>query len=80
MAGWTRIQTIDKVRHWKESEKKIVFTNGCFDILHAGHIHLLKEAKNLGDRLLIGLNSDQSIQNLKGPDRPLNPEDARASV
>ena len=80
MAGWTRIQTIDKVRHWKESEKKIVFTNGCFDILHAGHIHLLREAKNLGDRLLIGLNSDQSVQNLKGPDRPFNPEDARASV
>jgi len=80
MAGWIRIQAIDKVRHWKESGKKIVFTNGCFDILHAGHIHLLKEAKNLGDRLLIGLNSDQSVQNLKGPDRPLNTEDARASV
>ena len=80
MAGWTRIQTIDKVRHWKESGEKIVFTNGCFDILHAGHIHLLTEAKNLGDRLLIGLNSDQSVQNLKGPDRPLNPEYARASV
>ena len=80
MAGWTRIQTIDKVRHWKESGKKIVFTNGCFDILHAGHIHLLKEAKNLGDRLFIGLNSDQSVQNLKGPDRPINPEDARVSI
>ena len=80
MAGWNRIQAIDKVRHWKESGEKIVFTNGCFDILHAGHIHLLKEAKNLGDRLLIGLNSDQSVQNLKGPDRPLNPEYARASV
>ena len=80
MAGWTRIQTIDKVRHWKESGEKIVFTNGCFDIIHAGHIHLLTEAKNLGDRLLIGLNSDQSVQNLKGPDRPFNTEDARASV
>ena len=80
MAGWTRIQTIDKVRHWKESGEKIVFTNGCFDILHAGHIHLLTEAKNLGDRLFIGLNSDQSVQNLKGPDRPFNTEDARASV
>ena len=80
MAGWTRIHAIDKVQHWKESGKKIVFTNGCFDILHAGHVHLLTEAKNLGDRLLIGLNSDQSVQNLKGPDRPLNTEDARASV
>ena len=80
MAGWTRIQAIDKVRRWKESGEKIVFTNGCFDILHAGHIHLLTEAKNLGDRLFIGLNSDQSVQNLKGPDRPFNTEDARASV
>ena len=80
MAGWTRIQTIDKVRHWKESGEKIVFTNGCFDILHAGDIHLLTEAKSLGDRLLIGLNSDQSIQNLKGLDRPLNPVDVRALV
>ena len=80
MAGWTRIQTIDKVRRWKESGEKIVFTNGCFDIFHAGHIHLLTGAKNLGDRLFIGLNSDQSVQNLKGPDRPFNTEDARASV
>jgi len=80
MAGWTRIQTIDKVRRWKESGKKIVFTNGCFDIFHAGHIHLLTGAKNLGDRLFIGLNSDQSVQNLKGPDRPINPEDARVSI
>ena len=80
MDRWNRIQTIDKVRHWKELGEKIVFTNGCFDILHAGHIHLLREAKNLGDRLLIGLNSDQSVQNLKGPDRPFNTEDARASV
>ena len=80
MDRWKRIQTIDKVRHWKELGEKIVFTNGCFDILHAGHIHLLREAKNLGDRLLIGLNSDQSVRNLKGPGRPLNPEDARASV
>ncbi len=80
MAGWTRIQTIDKVRHWKESGEKIVFTNGCFDILHSGHIYLLREAKNLGDRLLIGLNSNQSVQNLKGPVRPFNPEDTRATV
>ena len=80
MAGWTRIQTIDKVRHWKESGEKIVFTNGCFDIIHSGHIYLLREAKNLGDRLLIGLNSNQSVQNLKGPVRPFNPEDTRATV
>ncbi len=80
MTGWNRIQVIDTVRNWKESGKKIVFTNGCFDILHAGHIHYLKEAKKLGDRLLIGLNSDQSVRNLKGPDRPLNHEEARVSV
>ena len=80
MTGWNRIQVIDTVRNWKESGKKIVFTNGCFDILHAGHIHYLKEAKKLGDRLLIGLNSDQSVRNLKGPDRPFNHEEARVSV
>lgn len=52
--------------------KKTVFTNGCFDILHAGHLHLLKNAKELGDKLIVGLNSDQSIRKLKGKDRPVN--------
>lgn len=54
--------------------KKIVFTNGCFDILHRGHVAYLNEARALGDLLFIGLNSDSSVQKLKGPDRPINNE------
>ena len=50
----------------------IVFTNGCFDIIHAGHIHLLKQAKSMGDKLIVGLNSDLSVKRLKGPSRPVN--------
>lgn len=54
--------------------KKIVFTNGCFDILHLGHVEYLNEARALGDVLIIGLNSDESVKKLKGPDRPINNE------
>ena len=57
--------------------KKIVFTNGCFDILHPGHVAYLNEAKSLGDLLFIGLNSDQSVKRLKGPERPVNDEESR---
>lgn len=57
----------------KESKnKKIVFTNGCFDILHRGHVAYLNEAKALGDLLVVGLNSDDSVKRLKGPERPIN--------
>ncbi|HUV36542.1 MAG TPA: D-glycero-beta-D-manno-heptose 1-phosphate adenylyltransferase [Patescibacteria group bacterium] len=58
--------------------KRIVFTNGCFDILHRGHVALLLEAKRLGDVLVVGINSDQSMHRLKGPSRPLVNEDDRA--
>lgn len=57
--------------------KKVVFTNGCFDILHRGHLMYLNEARALGDELIIGLNSDQSVKRLKGEDRPVNGEDDR---
>ncbi len=57
--------------------KKIVFTNGCFDILHRGHLSYLNEAKKLGDLLFIGLNSDKSVRKLKGPQRPVNNEEDR---
>jgi D-beta-D-heptose 7-phosphate kinase/D-beta-D-heptose 1-phosphate adenosyltransferase len=57
---------------FRKSGKKIVFTNGCFDILHAGHISYLKKAKKLGDILIIGVNSDSSVKSLKGPQRPIN--------
>lgn len=59
------------------SGKKIVFTNGCFDILHRGHLKYLNEAKKLGDILIIGLNSDNSVKRLKGEDRPVNSEGDR---
>jgi rfaE bifunctional protein nucleotidyltransferase chain/domain len=60
--------------------KKIVFTNGCFDILHRGHIEYLTKAKEFGDVLIVGLNSDTSVKRLKGKDRPINPESDRARI
>lgn len=60
--------------------KKIVFTNGCFDILHKGHVTYLNEAKKLGDLLVVGLNSDASVKRLKGPERPINNEKDRQFV
>jgi len=60
--------------------KKVVFTNGCFDILHAGHVRYLAAARALGDRLIVGLNSDRSVKGLKGPGRPINSEGDRAEV
>ena len=60
--------------------KRVVFTNGCFDILHVGHIRYLEEASKLGDVLIVGLNSDESVRRLKGPDRPINNEHDRADV
>ena len=60
--------------------KKIVFTNGCFDILHAGHVRYLTEAKKFGDILIVGLNSDASVKKLKGNSRPINSEQDRAEV
>lgn len=61
-------------------KRKIVFTNGCFDILHRGHITYLAKARQLGDLLVVGLNSDASVRRLKGPQRPVNDEMARAQV
>jgi len=65
---------------WKVKGHKIVFTNGCFDILHPGHIHLLLEAAAQGDRLILGLNTDASVKRLKGAGRPVNDEQSRALV
>ncbi len=64
----------------KADGKTIVFTNGCFDILHAGHVRYLKAARELGDCLILGLNSDGSVRALKGPTRPINNQDDRAEV
>lgn len=64
----------------KKEGKKIVFTNGCFDILHPGHIKILMTAKNKGDILIVGLNSDSSVHKIKGPKRPILKEKARAKI
>ncbi len=64
----------------KLHQQKIVFTNGCFDVLHFGHVHYLLEARKLGDILVVGLNSDDSVRRLKGPARPINGEKERAFV
>jgi D-beta-D-heptose 7-phosphate kinase/D-beta-D-heptose 1-phosphate adenosyltransferase len=60
--------------------KKVVFTNGCFDLLHAGHVRYLQEARAQGDLLVLGLNSDASVRGLKGPTRPIQHEDDRATI
>lgn len=68
------------VKRAKEHNQRVVFTNGCFDILHVGHVKYLQEAKSFGDILIVGLNSDASVRELKGPTRPVNTEDDRAYI
>lgn len=68
------------VAYWRFLEQKIVFTNGCFDLLHLGHITYLEEAAKLGDVLVVGLNSDESVRRLKGPSRPVLPQQERARL
>ncbi|MEO5909648.1 MAG: D-glycero-beta-D-manno-heptose 1-phosphate adenylyltransferase [Pelobium sp.] len=65
---------------WKEHHEKVVFTNGCFDIMHLGHVDYLSKAADLGNKLIVGLNSDSSTRTLKGPHRPINDEKSRAGV
>jgi D-glycero-beta-D-manno-heptose 1-phosphate adenylyltransferase len=64
----------ESVKDWQSNDYKIVFTNGCFDLLHYGHIHYLAEARDLGDKLIVGLNSAASVRRLKGINRPINDE------
>ena len=66
--------------YWRFKDKKIVFTNGCFDILHRGHVDYLARAASLGEVLIIGLNSDSSVQHIKGSNRPLQDEQSRALI
>jgi rfaE bifunctional protein nucleotidyltransferase chain/domain len=65
---------------WRRTRRKIVFTNGCFDLLHRGHIDVLSKASDLGNKLVIGLNSDNSVRRLKGPTRPIQDEYSRALI
>lgn len=73
---WT--SALQRVKEWKAANEKVVFTNGCFDLLHLGHLKYLAEAADLGQRLIIGLNSDSSVRILKGPSRPVKEEYERA--
>ncbi len=76
--------TRDELAHFaanlRAEGKRVVFTNGVFDILHVGHVRYLQQARALGDALLVGINSDASVRRLKGPTRPINTEDERAEV
>jgi D-glycero-beta-D-manno-heptose 1-phosphate adenylyltransferase len=68
------------VKSWQAKGEKVVFTNGCFDLLHLGHVDYLEKARNLGDRLVIGLNTDDSVSRFKGPERPLQDQTSRARI
>ncbi|WP_420388216.1 D-glycero-beta-D-manno-heptose 1-phosphate adenylyltransferase [Roseivirga sp.] len=69
-----------QIKEWQSQGNKVVFTNGCFDILHLGHIDYLEKAAAMGDKLVVGLNSDDSVRELKGPERPVNKEYARSRM
>lgn len=77
---YTREQLVAARLEWKRAGKIVVFTNGCYDILHPGHIRLLESARSLGDILILALNTDASVQRLKGPSRPLISEKERAEL
>lgn len=77
---FSRDELIHARAEWKRAGKTVVFTNGCYDVLHPGHIRLLEQARSLGDVLILALNSDASVARLKGPSRPLIPERDRAAL
>lgn len=70
----------EQVQQWKTQGKKIAFTNGCFDLLHLGHVDYLEKARALGDKLILGLNSDSSVSRFKGQNRPIQNQNSRARV
>ncbi|MGH9720431.1 MAG: adenylyltransferase/cytidyltransferase family protein [Bryobacteraceae bacterium] len=76
----SRREIVELRRAWRRDGRKVVFTNGCYDLLHPGHTRLLEEARGLGDALILALNSDASVARMKGPSRPLIPERDRAEV
>ena len=76
----TWAQAASRVAAWQTAGRRVVFTNGCFDLLHPGHIRLLEQARDAGDRLVVGLNSDASVRRLKGPTRPVNSDADRCTV
>lgn len=76
----TREELKRRVVHWRAAGEKITLANGCFDLLHVGHIRYLRAAKQLGGRLIVAINSDHSVHNLKGEGRPLMPAEERAEI
>ena len=77
---FTRPALVEQRAIWRKEGKRVVFTNGCYDILHPGHIRLLESARSLGEVLILALNTDASVQRLKGPSRPILSEQTRAAV
>jgi rfaE bifunctional protein nucleotidyltransferase chain/domain len=77
---YTRAELLNERAQWKHQGRRVVFTNGCYDLLHPGHIRLLEQARSLGDLLVLALNSDASVRRMKGPTRPLIAEDERAEM
>ena len=79
-----KVKSLDELKRIatqaRQSGKSVVFTNGCFDLLHRGHLHVLREAKALGDILVVAINSDRSVKAIKGPSRPVFPEADRAEL
>jgi D-glycero-beta-D-manno-heptose 1-phosphate adenylyltransferase len=76
----TRQQLRERVQQWREAGKQIILTNGCFDLLHVGHVRYLHGAKELGGKLVVAINSDSSVHVIKGPTRPVMPENERAEI
>lgn len=77
---FSREALVERRRRWKQTGKRVVFTNGCFDLLHPAHIRLLEKARALGDVLVVGINSDASVRQFKGKGRPILPQAERAEV
>ncbi|MBI4161230.1 MAG: D-glycero-beta-D-manno-heptose 1-phosphate adenylyltransferase [Acidobacteria bacterium] len=84
MAGGGRVVSLEAAAaaaaEARRTGKRVVFTNGCFDLIHAGHLHCLEEARRAGDLLIVGMNGDASVRRLKGPGRPLLPQEERVEV
>ncbi len=80
MSLLTAAEAAEKRNKKRQEGETVVFTNGCFDLLHSGHLHLFQQARQQGDYLVVGLNSDESVQRLKGKSRPLQPAEERAEL
>ena len=75
-----REELLELREKWRGEGVKVVFTNGCYDLLHPGHVRVIERSRALGDRLIVAINSDRSVRDLKGPSRPILPEDERAAT